>query len=335
MKKVLITGASGFIGSFLVEEALKRGYEVYAGIRSSSSRQYLQDSRIKFISLDFKNKGNLIKTLEEFNKEHNGSFDYIIHCAGVTKANDIQEFYDINYEYTKNFVEALMETKSNVQKFIQLSSLASYGPGNAETLELINHSQIPHPVSGYGKSKLMTEEYLNTLKDFPYIIFRPTTIYGPREKELFTVFKMVNSGFEFYIGSTPQHLSFIYIDDFVTLCFDALESNIKQRSYFVCDGKTYLSSEFNNHIKKALNKKTLKLTLPVSVVRGLAFTLEKTFGLFGKTPALNSERVREFECTNWTIYTEDLFQDFNFKPQYFLERGVKETADWYKKEKWL
>src|ERR1700722_15412481 len=134
MKKVLITGASGFIGSFLVEEALKRGYEVYAGIRSSSSRQYLQDSRINFISLDFKNKSNLIKTLEEFNKEHNGSFDYIIHCSGVTKANNIQEFYDINYEYTKNFVEALIETKSNVQKFIQLSSLASYGPGNAETL---------------------------------------------------------------------------------------------------------------------------------------------------------------------------------------------------------
>jgi nucleoside-diphosphate-sugar epimerase len=216
-----------------------------------------------------------------------------------------------------------------------LSSLASYGPGNPDTLELIHHSQTPNPVSGYGKSKRMVEEYFETLKDFPYIIFRPTTIYGPREKELFTVFKMVNSGFEFYIGSTPQHLSFIHINDFKVLAFDALESNIKQRSYFVCDGQRYLSSEFNNYIKKALNKKTIKLSMPIPIVKGMAYTLEKTFGLFGKMPALNSERVREFQCTNWTIYTEDLFKDFNFHPQFLLERGVKETADWYKKEGWL
>ncbi len=335
MKKVLITGASGFVGSFLVEDALKKGYEVYAGIRGSSSRKYLPDERIKFLSLDFGNTNHLTKSLDDFAQENNGGFDFIIHGAGITKANNIQHYYDVNYLNTKHFVEALITTKTIPKKFIQVSSLAAFGPGNPKTLEPINHTHKPMPVSSYGKSKLVAEEYFATLNDFPFIIFRPTTVYGPRERDLFTVFQMVNNGFEFYIGRKPQHLTFIYVKDLVTLMLDSLERDIINKSYFVSDGKSYESSLLNTYIKQGLNKKTIKLTMPVAVVKALAFTLEKSFGLFNQIPTLNSERVKEFESTNWKVFTDDLFLDFNFKPEYDLERGVMETIAWYKQEKWL
>ena|ERR1035437_5801736 len=335
MKKLLITGASGFVGSFLVEEALNRGFDVYAGIRNTSSRKYLPDSRIKFFPLNYSDQNNIEENLLQFAQKEGQGFDYIIHAAGVTKANSLQEYYDVNYQNTINLVEALRKTNTVPAKFIEISSIASYGPGNPDTLELIHSDHNPLPVSSYGKSKLKTEEYLRTLNDFPYLIFRPTTVYGPREKDLYTVFKMVNSGFEFYIGRKPQYLTFVYIKDVVDIMLDSLASNISQKAYFISDGTVYKSSELNNLIKSKLNKRTLKLYMPVGVVKALAFTLEKSFGLFGKIPTLNTERVKEFENTNWTCYVEDLMKDFNFKPKYNLERGVSETVDWYKKEGWL
>ena len=335
MKSLLITGASGFVGGFLVEEALARGYDVYAGVRGSSSREYLKDERIKFINLDFGNKEKLKSQLEAFAQTNQSPFDYIVHGAGITKSNNIQHYYDVNFRNTKHFVEALQESNTIPSKFIQVSSLAAFGPGNPATLEPVNHHHQPKPVSSYGKSKLQAEEYFKTLETFPYIILRPTTVYGPREKDLYTVFQMVSNGFEFYIGNKPQHLTFIYVKDLVTVTLDALESPMVQKAYFVADGNTYLSSHLNHLIKTNLNKKTFKLTLPTPIVRALAYSMEKSFGLFGKIPTLNIERVKEFESTNWNVYTEDLFRDFNFKPQYDLERGVKETIAWYKQEKWL
>ena len=93
MTKILITGASGFIGSFIVEEALSQGYKTYAGVRRSSSRRYLQDERINFLEIDFSSKQSIVEALSNF-KRDNGSFDYIIHCAGVTKCINKEEFID-------------------------------------------------------------------------------------------------------------------------------------------------------------------------------------------------------------------------------------------------
>ena len=94
MKSVLITGASGFIGSFIVEEALRRGFEVWAAMRRSSSKQFLTDPRIKFIELNLSSE----ETLREQLKGHD--FDYVVHAAGVTKCIDKRDFFRINTEGT-------------------------------------------------------------------------------------------------------------------------------------------------------------------------------------------------------------------------------------------
>ncbi len=332
MKKILITGASGFIGSSLVEEGLNRGYEMVAGVRSTSSKKYLADQRIKFFELDFTDQKKLEQQFSDFSKEH-GKFDYIIHNAGITKAKNTRDYFTVNSQYTKHFVDALINTGNTPEKFIYMSSLAAIGPGL--TQEPIKHTDEPRPVTSYGKSKLESENYFRSLNNFPYIIIRPTAVYGPRDKDIFILLKMLNSHVEAYIGFGKQVLSFVFVKDLVRAIFMAMESSQKQKEYFVSDGAIYDSKEFNTIAKRHLGKKTLSVTVPTSVVRPIAFVTETIAKILGNVATLNRERVNEFEARNWSVDTSPLKNEIGFKAEYDLERGLKETVEWYKANRWL
>lgn len=329
MKKILITGASGFIGSFIVEKALELGFDTYAGIRSSSSKQYLKDERIKFVDLNLSDKESL---KQEFN---NQKFDYIVHAAGLTKAQQKIDFEKVNFIATRNLVDALIESNSIPEKFIFVSSMAAHGPGNDNDTIPVKCSDRAHPDTLYGISKLNAENYINSLKAFPQITLRPTGVYGPREKDYFVFFKTINDGIEPYIGLKEQYLTFIYVRDFVDVVFKAINSPIIGKTYFVADGKGYTAKEFADITKRILNKKTFKLYVPLVIVKFIAVLLETVNGWFGKVPTLNRDKYNVLKARNWLCDISELENDFNFKAKYYLEDGVKEATDWYKKEKWL
>jgi nucleoside-diphosphate-sugar epimerase len=334
MENILITGASGFIGSFLVEEGLRRNYHVFAGIRKSSSKEYLKDPGIRFAEFDFSSVDRIIATLSEY-KGQNIKFKYIIHNAGLTKAQKKDDYSRVNYLNTRNFIEALQQTDMIPEKFIFMSSLAAFGPGNPQTLEPVKLNDKPNPIELYGKSKLEAETYIQSLKNFPWLIFRPTGVYGPREKDYFVFFQTIRRGFETYIGREKQILTFIYVKDLVRVIFDAIRSSITEKAYFVSDGNEYDTELFAAITKKHLNKKTLRLVVPPGVVKRIAVLLERSYGIFGKTPTLNTDKYKVMSSTNWKCEVEPLQRDFNFSAQYDLDKGVKETLDWYIKEGWL
>ena len=334
MGNILITGSSGFIGSFLTEEASKRELTVYAGIRKTSSTKYLKDPRILFAEIDFADPA-LIRTFLLDQKKKGISFDYIIHNAGVTKAQKKEEFYRVNYLFTKNFIEALVETGCVPLKFVYISSLAAFGPGDPVSMKPVMLDDKPGPVDEYGKSKLEAEKYITSLVDFPWLIIRPSGVYGPREKDYFVYFQTISRGMEPYIGFKPQILTFIYVRDLVRLILDATLSPVSHHSYFVTDGKQYDSREFAAITKKHLHKKTLKFTLPAGLVGGIAFAMEKLFSLGGRMPTLNTDKFNIMKSTNWTCQVDVLKTDFNFRAEYDLDRGVGEALAWYKKEGWL
>ncbi|MFT6783171.1 MAG: UDP-glucose 4-epimerase, partial [Saprospiraceae bacterium] len=186
MQKILITGASGFVGGFLVEEALNRGLEVHAAVRRSSNREHLKDERIKFILIDFENN-DALKSIFLLHK-----FDYIIHNAGLTKTPIKEQYFKVNATYLENMVEALIESDTVPIKFTFISSLAAYGPAEHTEYGIVTEDSEPHPVTNYGRSKLQAERYLKSKSEINYSIIRPTAVYGPREKDLFTVYDLIN-----------------------------------------------------------------------------------------------------------------------------------------------
>ena len=330
MKKVLITGASGFVGGFLVEEALNKGLDVFAGIRKTSNRQYLTDPRINFVYLDFED----IKSLSVELSNH--QFDYFIHNAGITKTPSKEEYFKVNAEYLNNIIQAIELSEISLQKLTFISSIAAYGPAEYTESGIITESSTPHPVTNYGRSKLKGEQYLKTQKNIPYTIIRPTAVYGPREKDLFTVYQLLNRGLDISIGLEDQKLTFIYVKDLVRVILDSTLAHKKNVAYFATDLTVQTSTSYNKAIKKALgNKMALKVKLPITVVKVMGFLSEKIGGLFGNYPALNVEKVNELEANSWICDIKPLKNDLDFKPDYSLERGLEESIRWYKENNWL
>ncbi len=333
-KRILITGASGFIGSFLCQKGVDLGYEVWAGMRKTSSKEYLQDPNIHFIVLNFEDKAVLKEQITTFNQSH-GKFDIIIHNAGCTKAPHDEDYRNINFINTKNFVDILIETDNNPEKFIFTSSLAAFGPGIEKTTKPVLLDQTPNPINLYGKSKLEAEQYLRSIPSLNCIILRPTGVYGPREKDYFTVFNMINNKLEAYIGTKKQHLTFIYVADLVRLYYLAIESNIHYGSYFASESKWYYTEDFYRIIKKTLNKSTFCITVPLFLVTFIAKINDVIGKIIGKNPTLNSDKLGILKATNWICETAPLKKDFDFEPEYDLQKGVEETILWYKEHGWL
>jgi len=326
-RTILITGASGFIGSHLVEEGLRRGYEVYASIRKTSSKQYLDDPRIRFMELDFSHPETLTGQLKKYNEE-GFRFDYIVHSAGITRALNKQEFFRVNDQFTRNFVEGLCAAGLIPGKFIFMSSLAAIGPGDPVTMDPLSDQSVPSPIDSYGKSKLAAERYLQALAGFPSLIVRPTGVYGPREKDYLNVYRNLNRGFEFYAGSKTQRTSFLYIDDLISIIYTLLDSKFLNKTWVVSDGSNYSAVEFCALVKKILNKKAIPLIVPLSFIRLLAEIQELMFKPFGTLPVLTRDKAAIIGSQNWQCDPSGIFKDITFSPRYSLEEGLYETIAW-------
>lgn len=334
MKSILITGANGFIGNFLVKAALEKGYRVTAGIRPTSDLSSLKGLPINYLVLNLSDKASVAEALMQYVTK-NGYFDFIIHNAGITNSIRNQEFNKINYQYTKNLVNVLIDCQCVPEKFVFLSSLSSYGPLHEESLQPIRESDLPKPATLYGKSKLKAEQFLTSKAEFPYLIFRPTGVYGPYEKNYLMMYKMINRNIETYIGTSSQILTFIYVKDLAQLIIKALDSNISRKSYFVTDGNHYTAFEFSDIIKTILRKKTIRIVFPRPMAQAIAYMLQKIAWFSGNTPSLNTEKMKEISRRHYLCDSSPIFNDFAFEPEYDLKNGLEETIAWCKQEKWL
>lgn len=335
MKSILITGAGGFIGGYLVEEALKRGYDTWAAVRSSTNREYLKDERIHFIELDYNDQDRLEETLRDHMSEW-GHWDYIVHNLGVTKSTQYLDFERVNYGYLKALVDALQTTCMTPDVFLMMSSLSVMGPGDESSYRPFVATDVPLPNTFYGVSKLKAETYLQSMQDFPYTIFRCTGVYGPRERDYYLMIKSIKRGFDFSVGFQKQMLTFIYVKDLVTGVMDALEKGPLRKAYFISENQAYTQQEFREIVCEELGKKfVIPVTCPLWVVKQVCAIAEWIGKVTLKASTLNRDKYKILKQRNWLCDTSDAQRDFAFNPQYSLRDGIREAIAWYREAGWL
>lgn len=327
-KRILITGATGFVGFHLIQAALASGLQVFANVRRSSKTDHLQGLNINFVELDFESIYALTQNMDEH------KYDYVIHAAAVTKAGSLDEYNKYNASYTRHLAIAVSNALHKVEKFVFVSSLAALGPLKKTGALLSDHGES-NPVTYYGKSKALAETYLGSIPNLPLLVFRPTAVYGPREHDILMMLKAISKGFEVYVGDADHKLSFIYVKDLAEVMISSLQSDLVNKTYNVSDGNSYGRSSFSENAKSIMQKRTLKVKVPLPILTGLAWSLEKTYKLAGKMPTLNIDKVKELTGMNWTCEIENIKKDLGFSPKYQLQQGLEETIKWNKKNNWL
>ena len=335
MESILITGASGFIGSFIVEEALKRKFNVWAGIRSTSSRQYLKNRKIHFLELDFAHPNELRAQLSGYKGTYN-KFDYIIHCAGVTKCKNKKTFDAVNYLQTKYFIDTLKGLNMIPRQFIYISTLSVFGPVREKDYTAIELDDDLMPNTAYGMSKMKAELYIQSIPGFPYVIYRPTGVYGPRELDYFLMVKTIQKHLDFSVGFRRQDLTFIYVKDIVKAIFLGMEKKVTRRTYFLTDGNVYKSRTFSDLIQKELgNPFVIRLKCPLIMLKVISLLAQFIATRSGKSSTLNLDKYKIMKQRNWRCDMTPTINELGYEPEYDLEKGVRETIAWYKNEGWL
>lgn len=334
-KSILITGASGFIGSFLVQRGLELGYEVWAAVRSTSSRRWLQDERIRFFDLSLSSDEALRRTLEAHKAEH-GAFDYVIHAAGATKAKTEDDFYRINTQGTARLARLLRETGCLHGRFIFLSSLSVCGPAHEADGAPITTDDTPVPNTAYGRSKLQAEAELAKVEGLDYVILRPTGVYGPREKDYYLMAKSIAQRVDFAVGFKPQVITFVYVRDLVEAAYLALTHGKSGNAYFLTDGEEYNSRAFSDLLQKNMGLTgVMHITAPLWLLRAICAVNGTVAKGMGHATTLNLDKYHILSQRNWRCDIAPARQELGYTPQWPLARGVKETITWYIDNGWL
>ena len=333
-KRVLVVGAGGFIGGFIAQEALNRGYEKWVAVRETSSRRWLGDERLNYVVLDYDDEQSMAQSLSEALPEGQ-RWDYIVYNLGATKCVNFADFNRINYLYLRSFTEALRKTDKMPQRLLFMSSLSALGPGDEKNYEPLTNRTIPNPNTRYGVSKIKAETYLETCSDVPWTIIRPTGVYGPHEKDYLMMIKSIDSHWDFGVGFRRQMLTFIYVEDLVNAIFDAIDKPATlKKKYIISEPKAYTQKQFRNIVSKELGGKwVIPMKLPMWIVYAASVVAERIGTLKGKPSTLNRDKFRIMRQRNWNCDVTDAIRDFGFNPQYPLERGVHETVKAYLADK--
>ena len=333
--RVLITGAGGFIGGFLVAESLRRGHETWAAVRATTNRKFLTDPRTQFIELDFTDEQALRQTIGEHVASH-GRWDFVVHNLGVTKANNYLDFERVNYGYLRLLAETLTELDAKPDVLLLMSSLSVMGPGDEQTYTPFTAGDVPMPNTRYGASKLKAEAYLRSQAEIPWTIFRCTGVYGPHERDYYLMIKSVNRGFDFSVGLKKQMLTFVYVADLARAVFMALDKGPLRKSYFISEPRGYTQDEFRRMTAKALGKRfVIPIRCPIWLLRAVCRVAEWLGKLTMKPATLNRDKFNILKQRNWLCDTAPARDDFGFSAETDLEKGLDETIAWYRQAKWL
>lgn len=325
--KILVTGGTGFIGSYLTECLKKRGNTVICVAKDKLHCVYLQSLGVEVTLGDLNNGLGWDSILD--------GVEMIYHLAGVTRARKSQEYYEGNYIATKRFLDVCKSNGTNLKRFVHVSSLAAVGPSLDG--QPVNENTQYHPVSHYGKSKMLGElEVLRASCHLPITIIRPSAVYGPRERDMYEYFRIIRRGLHPLIGFQKKLLNLIHLEDVVDGILLAADSQRAiGKTFFLGSEEQYSTEEIGNTIAAILKKHPLKIHVPHPFVLTLG-VLEEIVGKIIRKPIFfNIQKAKESIQSAWTCSIEKAKNAFGFHPRLSLVEGMFNTFLWYRSNGWL
>jgi dihydroflavonol-4-reductase len=326
MAKVFVTGATGFIGSHLVEALLALGHEVRCLVRPTSNLQWLPQDRVRFYPLNTNTAESFAEVLRDV--------DRVFHLAGATKARSLAEYQRNNVNLTRQLLEAIKRYAPRLDRLVMVSSQSAAGP--AAPGETPDESVVCRPVTHYGESKLAAERLLALYPKVPSVILRPVSVYGPRDRDVLTLVKCVQRRFAPIIGSRDRRLTFVHVADLVqALLLSAESPRAVGQTYFVTDGRVYTWRETQAIIENILQRRAVAVPVPAPLVWLLAALSEGWSRVTGRSTIFNLNKVKELVEQNWGCSGEKLQKDLGYAPRYDLEAGLRHTVAWARQTHWL
>lgn len=323
--KAFVTGGTGFIGSHLADYLIDAPHwsEVKCLVRNNE--KWLQGKTYTKVRGDLHSIRTLQSALEDV--------DTIFHLAGVVKAPSQKEFDHANVEATENLLH--VARKANIHKIVVLSSLAAAGPSRSGPL---TEDDPMRPVSKYGESKKRMERMIHEVAApaQSVTILRPPAVYGPREDQIYTLFKAMNRGIAPIVGDGEYpRLSIVYVQDVIQGIIKAAEQQKEGiHTYFISGEKVANWNQIRHIVMKVLGKKNIPIHIKPDWVKKIGGLVETTASFFGSYPVINREKANEM-ILEWTCSNEKAFKELNYQPEYTLEEGISRTLHWYKKNNWL
>jgi nucleoside-diphosphate-sugar epimerase len=323
----LVTGGTGFVGSHLVERLLGEGYAVTCLVRDLRRLRWLEGLHVDLVEGDCTKPESLAAALQWVS--------VVFHCAGLTKALHARDYYSVNHLGTKNLLAACAQHASGMEKFILVSSQAAAGP--SPDARPVAEADTAHPVSDYGKSKLLAEEEVLACRDrFPVLILRPPCVYGPRDADVFQLFRWARRGLTIEIDGGDRYLNLCYVEDLTAALLLSAQFPTESGSvYFVAENRAYSWSEFGSLLLSTggIQGRTLKIPYRAAYLLGLASEIGS---LFTRRPALaGRQKVREAAQPYWLCDVGKIESDLRFRAEYPLQKGLELTWQWYRKNKWI
>ena len=327
--RILLTGASGFLGSHIAEQLDQQGADVRALVRPTSDTRFLEGlEHVTLLSGAMSDKASLLAATE--------GVDGIIHAAGLVKAREPDDFHRTNAQGTANLLRAARQNASGIERFVLVSSLAVMGP--SKDGRPVPSSAAPNPVTHYGRSKLAAEEAaLSEAQSLPITIIRPPMIYGPRDREILPFFKSVRLGVLPLTGSQGSLLSAIFAADCAAACIKALAADVPSGStFFVEDGRLETLGELIAHIENALDRRAwLRIRVPRFLMYGAALGSEVYGRVMGRAVMLTRDKLNELLAPHWVCDSTEAQAALGWRPRISFDEGTRITGAWYRREGWL
>jgi 2-alkyl-3-oxoalkanoate reductase len=323
-RRILITGATGFVGRHTVERLVRQGHAVRALVRRTTDGLLAPGVELAPGSLE--DPVSLRRAME--------GTDVVVHLAALTRAPSEEAYHRTNVLGTHHLLEAMLGAEPRPRRLVYLSSMAAVGP--SQDGRPVAPADTPRPLTAYGRSKLAGEVLcLRAAGEIEVVILRAPAVYGPRDRDLYHFFRLAARGILPVPTGPDRLLQLVHVQDLANAVESAATSTAAVGTHHIAEGTAYPWVDVGRLVARAVGSRARVVRVPAPAIVWAARASETVGRLRGRASIFDSDKARELLAEGWLCDTESARRSLGFQASVPLAEGLRRTAQWYRDEGWL